>query len=48
MRRKGDWMKWIMSHGQNTVMSPQSVNRSSPNMLASHLNSVTLDEKAAI
>ncbi|XP_057806244.1 la-related protein 1B-like isoform X1 [Salvia miltiorrhiza] len=47
VRRKGDWMKWIMSPTQTTVMSPQSSNRSSPNMLAAHLNSVTLDEKAA-
>lgn len=47
VRRKGDWMKWIMSHGQNSIMSPQSVNKSSPNMLAAHLNNVALDEKAA-
>ncbi|XP_042042229.1 la-related protein 1B-like isoform X1 [Salvia splendens] len=41
VRRKGDWMKWIMPPPQTTVMSPQSVNGFSPNMLA------TLDEKPA-
>ncbi|XP_047951140.1 la-related protein 1C-like [Salvia hispanica] len=47
VRRKGDWMKWIMTPTQTTEVSPQSVNRSSPNMLVAHLNSVTLDEEAA-
>lgn len=41
VRRKGDWMKWIMPPPQTTVMSPQSMNGFSPNMLA------TLDEKPA-
>ena len=41
VRRKGDWMKWIMPPSQATVMSPQSINGFSPNMLA------TLDEKPA-
>ncbi|XP_042014823.1 la-related protein 1C-like [Salvia splendens] len=47
VRRKGDWMKWIMTPTQTTEVSPQSVNRSGPNMLVAHLNSVTLGEEAA-
>ncbi|KAH6820780.1 hypothetical protein C2S53_018965 [Perilla frutescens var. hirtella] len=43
VRRKNDWMKWIMTP---VLTSPQSLNRSQ-NMLAAHLNNVTLDEKAS-
>ncbi|KAL1540685.1 la-related protein 1B-like isoform X1 [Salvia divinorum] len=47
VRRKGDWMKWIMTPTQTTAVSPQSINISSPSMLVANLNSVTLDEEAA-
>ncbi|KAL3845005.1 hypothetical protein ACJIZ3_002408 [Penstemon smallii] len=41
IRRKGDWTKWLLPP------DPQSLTRSSPDMLAAHLNTVTLDEQAS-
>ncbi|KAG8373617.1 hypothetical protein BUALT_Bualt11G0042900 [Buddleja alternifolia] len=40
VRRKGDWNKWIMTPFHSTV-------RSSQDMLAAHVNSIKLDDKAA-
>ncbi|PIN09505.1 RNA-binding protein LARP/SRO9 [Handroanthus impetiginosus] len=48
VRRKIDWMKWIMPPVQyGSVTTSQSIGESSQDMLATHLNSVTLDETAA-
>ncbi|KAI3462345.1 hypothetical protein Pfo_019008 [Paulownia fortunei] len=48
VRRKSDWIKWIMPPVQySTVTSPQSIHESSQDMLAAHLDSVALEENAA-
>lgn len=40
VRRKNDWIKWIMPN----VQSPQPIAESNQNVLAAHINNITLEE----
>ncbi|XP_027077790.1 la-related protein 1C-like [Coffea arabica] len=49
VRRRNDWTKWIMppSVQYSTISSPQSMQKSSQDMLALNFQSMALDEKTA-
>ncbi|KAL3527246.1 hypothetical protein ACH5RR_011902 [Cinchona calisaya] len=49
VRRRNDWTRWIMppSVQYTTVSSPQSIQKSSQDMLAANLRSIALDDKTA-
>ncbi|KAK2991889.1 hypothetical protein RJ640_011578 [Escallonia rubra] len=49
VRRRNDWMRWIMPTPLqgSAVSSPQSIGRSSHDMLAAHFQSVAFDEKTS-
>ncbi|KAL2457642.1 La-related protein 1C [Forsythia ovata] len=46
VRRKNDWMKWIMPPVPYSTVPSQPFHKPSHDMLAEHLQSFTLDEKA--
>nr|XP_004287781.2 PREDICTED: la-related protein 1C-like [Fragaria vesca subsp. vesca] len=46
IRRRNDWMKWVMPAAQPpTVSSSQTLGKSGNEMLSAHIQSISLDEK---